>query len=1107
MNLMKRNQLIVMLFLVCIYGCKNSQKKESPLFELLNDTGIHFENTLRDSKDFNVFRYRNFYNGGGVAAGDINNDGLVDIFFTGNQVENKLYLNKGNLVFEDISQTAGFGQKKQWSTGVTLVDINNDGWLDIYICNAGNMLDSSLRKNQLFINNHDLTFSEKAAQYGLDNSGYSTHASFFDYDKDGDLDCFVINNSPIPVNTLNYANKRDLASSLWTVPDFLKGGGDHLYRNDNGKFLEVTQAAGIHGSLISLGLGIAVDDVNGDSYPDIYVSNDFFERDYLYINQKNGTFKDELEAWIAHTSLSSMGADVADVNNDGFPDIFTTDMLPDDEYRLKTTTSFDSYNVEQIKQRSGFYRQYMQNTLQLNNRNGKFFDIAYFSGVAASDWSWGAMMFDADNDGLIDIYVCNGIARDVTNQDFIDFFANDVVQKMALGGEKEDVNTIVNKMTTTPIPNKFYRNKGNLRFDETSNSWGTNHNSFSNGAVYTDLDNDGDLDLVINNVNGPAFIYRNKSRELNNNHYIAFKLSGDKENQFAIGANIKVYLDSQVLSRTVMPSRGFQSSVDYKVNIGLGAHSIIDSVQITWPDFSLTTLYKPSADTLLRINKSAARPLLATEVHDQKKIFEKIQTSQFEKHSEDPFVDFYVEQNLPRLLSREGPSASCADVNNDGLEDIYIGGASGQPGQLYFQKKDGFIKADQPLFKKFSKKEDVATVFFDADGDNDADLYIGTGGNNMPPGNDYYAHRLYKNDGKGNFWWDSTAFPPNYHNIAVAIPYDFDKDGDLDLFIGGRSVSYSYCELPNSYIMRNDGKGHFSDVTETVCRPLKNIGMVTGAVWANVVGDAEKELIVVGEWMNPRAFRFANTSFEEVKTNLSEYFGWWQTISAADLDGNGFDDLILGNIGENFYLNPNKSNPVKLWVYDFDQNRTVDKILTRTVNGKDMPVFLKKEITDQVPSLKKQNLKYEQYASKSIQDLFPSEILAKATVHQFNYSSSIIGMNRGGGKFDVVRMPSEIQFSSVNSAKCMDVDGDKRPDLILGGNTADFLPQFGRLDASEGHVLLNKPGNTFNYVRSKQSGISVEGITRNIALINKKDETVLIFLRNNDFPVLYKLNK
>ncbi len=582
------------------------EHKEKALFELMDNTGIHFENNVKDGKLDNSFLFRNFYNGGGVAIGDINNDGLADVFLTSNMGSNKLYLNKGDFKFEDITDKAGFKQDSMWSTGVVFVDINNDGWLDIYVCNSGHMSDGN-RKNKLYINNHDLTFTESAAKYGLDISAYTTQVSFFDYDNDGDLDCFMINNSPIPVNTLNNSNRRDLPDAEWPIAAFLKGGGDHLFRNDNGHFTEVTKEAGIHGSLISFGLGVSVGDINGDGYPDIFVSNDSYERDYLYINQKNGTFKDELEDKFGHTSFSSMGADIADINNDGYPEIFTTDMLPEDDYRLKTLGAFDNIDLYNAKLKAGFYHQYVKNCLQLNDRNGKFLDIANYSGVSATDWSWGALMFDMDNDGYNDIYVCNGVNKDVTNLDFMDFFANDVLQKMVLTGKKEQVEEILKRVPVHPMLHKAYKNEGNLQFADEGKSWGFTQASFSNGAAYGDLDNDGDLDLVINNENGPAFVYKNNARELNKNSYIGIFLKGKGKNTYAIGSKIKVYKDQQVFYREVVPSRGFQSSMDYKQIIGLGQITQVDSMIVIWPDRSFTKFDHPAIDTVHIIQQKDAQ--------------------------------------------------------------------------------------------------------------------------------------------------------------------------------------------------------------------------------------------------------------------------------------------------------------------------------------------------------------------------------------------------------------------------------------------------------------------------------------------------------------------
>lgn len=1086
--------------LVCCSACRDSKEDSPPLFELMQNTGIKFVNTVVDQEYDNSFLYRNYYNGGGVAIGDINNDGLADVLLTSNMNENKLYLNKGNWQFEDITAKSGMQQDSMWSTGAVFADINNDGWLDMYICNAGHMK-TGHRRNKLYINNRNCSFTESAAQYGLDISAYTTHASFFDYDLDGDLDCFMIDNSPMPVNTLGYTNRRDLPAKEWPVADFVKAGGDHLYRNDNGHFTEVNKEAGIHGTLMSFGLGVSVGDLNNDGYPDIYIANDSYERDYLYINQGNGTFKDDMENCMQQNSFSSMGADIADINNDGLADIFTTDMLPEDDYRLKTLGAFDNIDQYRNKLKIGFYHQYMKNCLQLNNGNGSFSEVSNFSGVCATDWSWGALLFDADNDGLNDIYVCNGVNRDVTDLDFMTYFANDVIQKMVLTGKRDKVNEVLEHIPKTPVVNKAFKNMGDLRFTDAGKEWGFTQPSFSNGAAYGDLDNDGDLDLVINNINEPAFIYRNNSK----NHFIAVSLKGAGANTYAIGSKIVVYTKNQVLTREVIPSRGFQSSVDYKQIIGLGNTTQLDSMVIIWPNRRCTMYKKPAVDSLYVIAQEAGIDMPAPQAAANLLTLLK---APFDKHVEDDYIDYYYERNIPEMLSREGPKAATADVNGDGLEDVYIGGTKGHPGQLYLQQAGGgFIKKEEKAFLQFKDLEDEAVLFFDCDQDGDMDLFVGPGGNSNPPYSREMQNRLLKNDGKGNFVLDAEAFPNNGMNTGVAVAHDFDGDGDMDLFVGGRSTPRNYGVPPSSFMYVNDGKGRFTDIAKIKNPDIAKIGMVTSAVWADVTGDAQKELIIAGQWMAPRIFSYNGDRFVETKTALSDLYGWWQTVQAADVNGDGKTDLVLGNAGENFYLHPDPQNPVKLWINDFNSNGSEDKILSRTYNQRDVPVFLKNEMQEEIPAIKKGNLKHKEYAKKAVQDLFPKELLDKSLIQQFNYSSSIVAINDGQGNFAVQKLPWQAQLSIVNAILCTDIDDDGAIDLVLGGNRSGYPPQFGKLDASYGDVLMNDGKGGFTWLPGKQSGLLVTGEVRDIALLRGKNSRRLLFLRNNDFPVLYGLNK
>lgn len=1101
---------ITILAISILLSACQSADKSVPLFEEMDAqrTGISFQNKVENTAAFNIFSYRNFYNGGGVAIGDINNDGRSDVYFTSNMGENKLYLNQGNWQFEDITAKAGVGEANKWSTGVVMVDINHDGWLDIYVCNAG-FMEGSDQKNSLFINQGDLSFKEEAAQYGLDENGYSTHAAFFDYDLDGDLDAYILNNSFMPVNTLNYNNRRELYAEDWPVADFLKGGGDKLLKNENGKFVDVTKEAGIYGSLIGFGLGITVGDVNDDQLPDMYVSNDFYERDYLYINQGDGTFREEIKDWMQHLSLASMGADMADINNDGYPEIFVTEMLPETDYRRKTTLLFENYNIYTAKVKRDFYHQYMQNTLQLNNKDQSFSEIAYYSGVAASDWSWGALLFDADNDGYRDIYVCNGVYHDVTNQDFMDFFANDVVQKMALTGEKEEIENVINKMPSEALPNKFFHNQQDLSFEDSGQEIGFKKPSFSNGAAYGDLDNDGDLDLVVNNLNQAAFIYQNHTDKQSDRHFLKIDLrQKESPNTYAIGAKVSLFKKGEELNAQLIPSRGFQSSIDYTMVFGLGEDEQIDSLHIIWPDQHRSRHFDLPIDTLLIFEKTETTraPIVSNTPHESSPLFTGVEHD-FLAHEEDGHVDFFQEGLLARMLSREGPAMAVGDVNGDGLEDVVIGGAKGQVTQLYLQSDGGFEPIETIPFQRFLDFEDTALLLFDADGDGDLDLYIGSGGNFEVAGRRAMQDRLFANDGAGNFDLLRGGLPQIGLNTAVIAPYDIDDDGDLDLFVGHRSIPQQYGWPPQSYMYINDGEGHFSPLEGDQVTALKELGMVTDAEWLDVDGDQMAELLVIGEWMAPQVLKVEEGTFRLTNSGLAPHSGWWYALASDDVDGDGDQDLILGNRGENFYFTGTAYAPAKLWLSDFDGNGTVEKIITQRIGGKDKPVAMKKDLTAQLVSLKKQNLKHAEFAKKSIQDLFPANTLQQAKVLAGNYFQSAVAINNGKGQFVLEALPTEVQFSCVCGILCTDLNNDGKNDLIMAGNDSSFAPQFSKLDASFGHVLFNDGNGGFQRQENRNTGFSVKGDVKQVLPINIGQVPYVLLGINNQAPQLFRLDK
>jgi hypothetical protein len=1094
-----RKLLVISAVILLIFSCKKEDnakpETKNTLFTKLktSQTGINFINKVENKKDLNVFKYRNFYNGGGVAIGDINNDGLPDIYLTANQAKNKLYLNKGEFMFEDITERSNVGGNRSWSTGVVMVDINADGWLDIYVCNAGNVKGDD-QKNELFINNGDLTFTEKAEDYNLADSGFTTHAAFFDYDSDGDLDVYILNNSFIPVNTLGYSNKRELRSQDWNLPDLFKGGGDKLLRNDNGKFTDVSEQAGIYGSLIGFGLGVTIGDVNNDMLPDIYVSNDFYEHDYLYINNGDGTFTDDIKNRMPHLSLSSMGADMADINNDGKPEIFVTDMLPENDERLKNTSDFEHYDVLELKKRKGFYNQYMQNTLQLNNGDDTFSEIAFYSGVAQTDWSWGALLFDMDNDGYKDIYVCNGIYHDLTNQDFMDFFANEVYQKMALSGVKTSQDSIINSMPSTPITNYAYKNNQDLTFTDETENWGFDEPGFSNGAAYGDLDNDGDLDLIINNMNMPLFVYKNNSK----NNYLKVNLKGKQPNAFAVGSVVEIYSNDEILRQELIPSRGFQSSMDYTMTFGLGDAKKVDSIKIIWPNKKVQHLGTTNANQTLVFKIEDALDSFKSRVPNQNIIYFKEIKTDLLAHKEDAYVDFDYEGLIPKMLSKEGPAIAVGDVNNDGNDDIFVGGAFGQNGQLYLQ--GNLKKFNRSNFTTEVEFEDTCAKFVDIDNDKDLDLIIGSGGNFKGART---GVRAYINDGKGNFS-DYKILARANANISSIAPYDFDGDGDMDLFVSSLSVPGVYGITPENMLLENDGIGNFTNNTNAKAAGVKSIGMTSDAIWKDIDGDNKKDLILVGEWMSPKIFKNTGTHLEEFSTNLSEYSGMYNTVEGKDLDNDGDIDLILGNRGLNSIYKADKEHPAKMFVNDFDNNGTTEQIFTRTIEGRDVPIHLKRELTGQINSLKKQNLKFSEYATKSIDELFSNQILKTSKVKTINTFESLIAFNNGDGNFTVKKLPPRAQFSSISDIQCEDINKDGYLDLILAGNNFNYKPQFSRLDANQGLVLFGDKNRDFK--NQKQMGFKVKGEVKVMKwFTDKSGKRYLIIGVNNSNPKIFEL--
>ena len=1067
-----------------------------PLFDVLDPktTGVTFSNDLPEAPDFNILNYLYYYNGGGVSAGDVNGDSLPDLYFSSNLDSNRLYLNRGNFTFEDVTAKAGVGGPPGWKTGVTMADVNGDGRLDIYVSAVRYL--SMQGRNMLYMNNGDGTFTDRAEQYGLAHAGYSTQAAFFDYDADGDLDMLLLSHSTHTERAIGDATRRDVRNET---------AGGRLYRNDGATFTDVSAAAGIYGGVDGYGLGLVVSDLNQDGCPDLYVANDFQEQDFLYYNTCRKRFTESIATATGHTSRFSMGVDAADVNNDGRPDIVVGDMLPEREDILKSSASSESYSLFKLRVRAGYHPQYARNTLQINRGNGMFSEVGFLAGVEATDWTWSLLFADLDDDGMKDLFVTSGIFRRPNDLDYINYIGADQVQASLAKGVSRENLPLLRQMPTVPVINHAYRNDGELHFTDMATAWGLARPGYSNGAAYADLDNDGALDLVVNNYDAPASIFRNRSRQRSQNGWLTVSLRGAGKNTAGIGTKVRIVQGARQQFLEQSPTRGFQSSVDQRLHFGLGRDSVIDSLIVIWPDrrFQILTnvignrrltLSQREASGRWDYSRGTTAPTIFSDLTDS------VRTGW--AHVENDFNDMDREPLMPHLLSGQGPALASGDVNGDGLDDLYVGGAKWQPGRLLLQRSDGaFVASDSALFAADSITEEVDAVFFDANGDGKPDLYVVTAGNEFWGARKELKDRLYINAGSGHFTLSTDGLPNIFENGSCVAPGDYDGDGDLDLFVGSRVVARQYGLSPRSQLLRNDGRGKFTDVTEQVAPSLLTAGMVTSGAWVDPDGDGKRDLIIAGEWMPVRVLKQLAGRFSDrtKESGLADSEGWWNHVSAADLDGDGRADLVLGNLGLNSYITASRAQPAQMYVYDFFGNGTLEQIITFYKRGVSYPLATRDEMVKQMPALRAKFSSYKAFGASRIQDILPADELAQATVLTARTFASAVAISDATGMYTLKALPVEAQFAPVYASAIQDFDGDGKMDLLLGGNQLGAPPMLGQSDASYGLLLHGNGDGTFVAVDMPRSGVRIRGEIRHMQPVRRADgRTMIAIARNND---------